>query len=362
MKSKTLILIHPNHKKTLKNKNLVNQEIELLFKRKKLKNYKYVTYNKIFKKTLKKIFLRKIQLDLLSLLIKILIINKDDLNNIKFLFLQSRNWGFLEIRYSKFLKRYIKYPAFFRYIYLFFACKIQSELLKNWIAQFSSLITVCYYDREILPFVQAFRNQNKKVWDVQHGSITSAHFAYKENLFTLQSKLAPTGFYIYQKNAEQFLKNKKCDVVILKRGKKKNYNRQSNILVTLQWGCKLPKKICNLLTKIKKRKVILRMHPRDHDPLVKKFDDPFFYENIKKSENIVFQTGYEPLNETLDTTYLHFTENCSIVHEAAERGILSFFWCSRFGPEMFQNEIRLGLAKQLKSNADLTKIFADFKL
>jgi hypothetical protein len=224
------------------------------------------------------------------------------------------------------------------------------------------LITVCYYNRAILPFVLAFRKQNKKVWDIQHGSISNAHFAYNNNLFKIKSNLAPTGFYIYQKNAYHYLKKSLCEVVLLKSKKKFINNQQTNLLVTLQWTCKLPKIVSEFLKKVKTKKIILRMHPRDHDSLLSKFEDPFFYEFCKKSNNIKIQKGTEPIENTLSSTYLHFTENCSIVHQAAERGILSFFWCAKFGPEMFQNEIKLGLAKQLKSSEDLTKIIADYRL
>lgn len=362
MNQKTLILIHPDHKKTLKNKRLVNQEIELILKTNNIKNYRFITYNKQFKKTQRKNYLKKIKFKFL----KFLKINKDDLKNIKFLFTQYRNWklfwGFYEVRYSKMLKRYIKYPAFIRYIFLFFYAKIKSELIQDWVKQFNCLITVCYYDKTILPFVQAFRNQNKKVWDVQHGSINPVHFAYKKNLFYLKSKLAPTGFYIYQKSAEQLLKNYLHDVVLIKCRNKKILNNEKVILVTLQWGNKLPKRICDFIKKVVKKKVILRMHPRDKDPLEKKFQDPSFLEFCKTSKNILIQTGHEPLSKTLKSTYLHLTENCSIVHEAAERGIISFFWCSKLAPKMFQNEMKLGLAKQLKNNTNLPKILRDYDL
>lgn len=81
MNQKTLILIHPDHKKTLKNKRLVNQEIELILKTNNIKNYRFITYNKQFKKTQRKNYLKKIKFKFL----KFLKINKDDLKNIKFL-------------------------------------------------------------------------------------------------------------------------------------------------------------------------------------------------------------------------------------------------------------------------------------
>lgn len=289
-------------------------------------------------------------------------LNEEDFKNLKFLCLQCKNWGFLENRYFKTFKKYIKYPAIIRYVYLFFYTKILSELIQNWITQFDALITVCYYNRVILPFVLAFRKQNKKVWDIQHGSISSAHFAYNNNLFKIKSNLAPTGFYIYQKNAYDYLKKSLCEVVFLKFKKNPIKKQNTFLLVTLQWACKLPKNVSDFLKKVKTKKVILRMHPRDHDPLFKKFEDPSFYNFCKRSNNIKIQFGSEPIENTLSSTCLHFTENCSIVHQAAERGILSIFWCSKFGPEMFQNEIKLGLARQLKSTEDLTKVITDFNL
>lgn len=362
MKPNQLVLIHPDHIKTLKNKKFVNQEIELLLQKKPFKKYKIIIYNKKFKTTLKKLIIKNLKLNLINLLAKILVFNKKDYINLKFLYLQSKNWGLMEVRYSKLFKTYIKYPAIIRYVYLFFYTKMKSELIKNWSAQFSSLITICYYDRSILPFVLAFRNQNKKVWDVQHGSISNAHFAYKHNLFKEKSNLAPTGFYIYQKNAKKYLKKTLCEVKMFKLKKYPKNKRIKKILVTLQWACKVPKSVSDFLKKIKTKKVVLRMHPRDHDPLFKKFEDPLFYKFCKKSNNIEIQYGSEPIENTLRSTHLHFTENCSIVHQAAERGILSFFWCSKFGPEMFENEIKLGLARQLKSTEDLTKIIAEYKL
>lgn len=362
MKPNPLILIHPDHIKTLKNKKFVNQEIELLLQKKQFKNYKIITYNNEFKTTLKNIIMQGLKTKFIHLLAKSFVFNKKDLKNIKFLFLQSKNWGVMEVRYSKLFKTYIKYPAIIRYVYLFFYTKIKSELIKNWCTQFTSLITICYYDRSILPFVLAFRNQHKKVWDVQHGSISNAHFAYKHNLFKTKSNLAPTGFYIYQKNAKNYLKKSLCEVVIFNSKKYPKNEKPTKILVSLQWACKVPKNVSDFLKKIKTKKVVLRMHPRDHDPIFKKFEDPLFYKFCEKSNNIEIQNGSEPLEDTLRSTYLHFTEHCSIVHQAAERGILSFFWCSKFGPEMFQNEIQLGLARQLKSTEDLTKIIADYSL
>jgi hypothetical protein len=362
MKPKTLILIHPDHTTTLKNKSFVNQELELLLQTKNLKHFEIRAYNKNFKNILKKKVLKDIKKNKVHLIKNTLMINKNDLQNLKFLCLQCKNWGFLENQYFKFFKKYIKYPAVIRYIYLFFYTKVLSALIQNWVTQFDTLVTVCYYNRAILPFVLAFRNQNKKVWDIQHGSISNAHFAYNHNLFKLKSNLAPTGFYIYQKNAEHYLKKSLCEVVLLKSKKYPKNERKSTLLVTLQWACKVPKTVSDFLKKIKTKKVILRMHPRDHDPLYKKFKDPFFYNFLQRSNNIKIQYGSEPIENTLRSTYLHLTENCSIVHQAAERGILSFFWCSKFGPKMFQNEIKLGLARQLKSPEDLTKIIADHKL
>lgn len=362
MRTKTLILIHPDHITTLKNKKFINQELELLLKTKLLKKYKIITYDKNFKKFLKKKALLNFKKNKVRLIKNVFTLNKGDLKNLLFLYLQCRNWGFLENQYFKTFNSYIKYPAIIRYIYLFVYTKILSELVENWITQFDTLITVCYYNRAVLPFVLAFRKQNKEVWDIQHGSISNAHFAYNLNLFKVKSNLAPSGFYIYQKNAENYLKKSLCKVVLLKFRKNPKKRQKKYLLVTLQWASKLPKTVSDFLKKVKTKKVILRMHPRDHDPLFKKFEDPSFYNFCKKSNNIKIQYGSEPIENTLRSTYLHLTENCSIVHQAAERGILSIFWCAKFGPEMFQNEIKMGLAKHLKSTDDLTEIMADYRL
>jgi len=362
MKPSTLILIHPDHKTLFKNKKHVNQEIEFLLKKKPSEKYKIITYNKKFKKTLKKQTSQNLQKNFLKIVIKSLMFKKQDFRNLKFLFLQLKYWGFLEVRYSKTLKTYIKYPAIIRYIYLFFYTKIKSELIQDWSAQYDSLITICYYDRSILPFVLAFRSQRKKVWDIQHGSISPAHFAYNHNLFKIKSNLAPTGFYIYQKNAKNYLKKSPCDVILLQSKKYPKVKQAKNVLVSLQWASKVPKNVTDFLKDIKTKKVVLRMHPRDHDPFFKKFEDPYFFKFCKRSKNFELQTGSEPIENTLKSTHLHFTENCSIVHQAAERRIVSFFWCRKFAPKMFQNEIKLGLAKQVKTNGDLTKIIADYNL
>ena len=359
MKNKTLILIHPDHRQTLKGTKRINEEINLLIKKKVVQNFTLTVYNKTLMKKIYESFWQAFKKKPTLFLSNLLILNKKDLNNLYFLLLQAKNWGSFEIRYLPFLKCYYKYPAIIRYIYLFIHTKIWAEIIKEWATPYKSLITVCYYDRSMLPFVLSFRNQGKKVWDVQHGSITPFHFAYNKNLFKLKSNLLPTGFYVYQKNAASYLKKLAKNLFFFTRTNKNNSSRKKIILLTLQWSCTVPVFITEYLKRVKNKKIIIRMHPRDKEPISKKFKDPYFYKLASKYKNISIQKGSTSIESTLNSTYLHLTEHCSLVHDLAERGIPSFFWCSKFGPNMFCVEIKNGLATQIDHtlrNTTLTKL------
>lgn len=366
MNSRTLVLVHPQQKKTLQKKIFINQEINNLIRLKQIKNFTLKTYNKQLKNNILNFNLYKIINNPLRFVKNIIAINKNDLSNIKFLYIQYqfwvKMWGQYELRHSRILKAYVKYPAILRFIYLFFYTKIKSEILQIWISQYDKLITVCYYDRSMLPFVLGFRKQNKEVWDVQHGSINPGHFAYNIRLLKTNSGLRPTGIYVFQKSAFAFLKKTNIKIKYIKKTVFHKKNKKNILLVTLQWGCKLPKIISDFLKLIKNKKVLLRMHPREFDPISKKFEDPTFLKFLKTSKNIFFQDGFSPIESVLSSTFLHFTENSSVTHEAAERGIVSYFWCKRLGKKMFRKEIKMGLAHQVKTANDLTKIMNKYNI
>ena len=56
MKNKTLILIHPDHKQTLKGTKRINEEINLLIKKKVVQNFTLTVYNKTLMKKIYKSF------------------------------------------------------------------------------------------------------------------------------------------------------------------------------------------------------------------------------------------------------------------------------------------------------------------
>jgi hypothetical protein len=366
MNSRTLILVHPQQKRTLQNKIFINQELNNLIRQKRIKNFTLKTYNRQLRNEIKKFIFFKILNNPFSFFRDLISINVHDVHNIKFLYTQLqfwiKMWGHYELRYFCIFKAYVKYPAILRFIYLFFYTKIKSELLQTWIGQYNKFITVCYYDRSMLPFVLGFRKQNKEVWDIQHGSINPGHFAYNNKLFKINSGLGPTGIFIFQKSALTFLNKKNIQIKYIKKPKTNKKNNKQILLVTLQWGCKLPKIVSDFLKLIKNKKVLLRMHPREFDSISKKFEDPSFADFLKTSKNISSQNGLTPIESVLNSTFLHFTENSSVTHEAAERKIISYFWCKRLGKKMFQREIKMGLARQVKTSDDLTRIIEKYNI
>jgi hypothetical protein len=60
MNSRTLILVHPQQKRTLQNKIIINQEINNLIRQKRIKNFTLKTYNKQLRNEIKKIIFFKI--------------------------------------------------------------------------------------------------------------------------------------------------------------------------------------------------------------------------------------------------------------------------------------------------------------
>lgn len=344
---KALILINPAHRKTKVKGRYINEEIECFLKNRPKKKYDYLTYNK---KT-KVLFNLNRKSYLQAALKSCILWNKNDYKNLFFLLTQCKNYGSIETRYSKVLGSYMKYPSIIRYLYLFIYTKIASSIISQYIQGYSELITVCYYDRTILPFVLSFRTQQKKVWDVQHGSITCHHFAYKKNCLKLNSQFIPTGFIVYSEAVLQYLKfhfRKKFKIIKIGRPIKKRIfknNERPIILLTLQWATKVPIKVTNIMKKLKNTKLVIRMHPRDKENIYQKFSDHSFFDYAKKNRFISIQKGSCPLSKILSKANLHITENSSVVHEASDFGIKSLFWCRHHAPLMFSQEVKRKMAK-----------------
>lgn len=322
-------------------------EIEEYLKKYNRKNFDFFILNKMtllnFKTFKKKETFLKGKLILTALIFW----NKQDLIDLFLLIKQALNWGWLETRYSKKFKRYIKYPTILRPFAVFLYTKIMAEHLKEFASQYKELITLCFYDRSICPFVKCFRNQNKTVVDIQHGSITNKHFAYKKNVLKINSHLNPSIFICYNKTSFAYLKKLKLkdkQIFFIKPKKIKNCKKRTTILVSMQWGSKIPKQITNILKTVKQKKIIFRMHPRDKDHFSKKFQDSTFVSNLRTNNLFSIQSGCQPLENSLSKCGLHLTENSSVVHTASENKIKSIFWCEKKGKKMFKKEMRDGLA------------------
>lgn len=355
---KTLILVNPAHQKTKIKKGYKNTEIDLFLKDNPQKKYDYLIYNK---KTKKKFNLNA-KSYLKAALKSCILWKKNDYKNLIFLLTQCKNYGFIETRYSGVFGSYIKYPSIIRYLFLFIYTRILSHIIDDYIKDYNELITVCYYDRTILPFVLSFRNQQKKVWDVQHGSITNHHFAYKKNCLTINSQFIPTGFIVYSEAVFQYFKwnfPRAFEIIKVKRSINKNINQRSQtpiILLSLQWASKVPIKVTNVIKRLQDSMVIIRMHPADQETINQKFCDESFLDYIKKNSFIIIENGSRPLLKTLSRVKLHITENSSVVHEASDFGVKSLFWCRQQAPLIFNEEVENKMAKLWDLRQDEKKL------
>ncbi len=210
------------------------------------------------------------------------------------------------------------------------------------------VVLTCYYCESNLAVISAANSLNIGTVDLQHGVISSEHFAYgnwsflRKNIF----QLFPSTYYVYSNKEKDILMdsfNNLCEVKVIGNesinkwvNNNFNFSEKSIILYTLQNDI-IEKNsfILKFLEYINiyypQYVIMFRIHPR-HKYLKNAFDIEL------KSRKFSYQWDEnDEIYETLSKSILHITATSSVVEDALRLNIPSFI-IQEFGG-VFYNDL-----------------------
>lgn len=204
-----------------------------------------------------------------------------------------------------------------------------------------------YYSGAMLGVVMAFRLKGKKVWEIQHGTISATHAAYAPGLFKVTSSFQPTGLIVWDERfagyARKYLgleatvtnyAHLRLASTDLRRARTSRV-----ILYTLQIDTQFPSQVLEAVERFDNVLWKFRLHP------LHKQDD-IMWRSFSSLPRVSLSTVSNSLADDLIGSDLHITFNSSVVHEAVALGMQSLVLDT--SSDLFGEEIASGHVTMLE--------------